>query len=105
MFASSSYKLSTAHYLLIYFVVAIHSKQVGSYSKSSNQNNFRCGRNSSSNNFTLDCLKKENNDMISDIKDLMEEKNDLISDLKVHISTLEKIVDNLKLVIDNINQY
>ena len=30
----------------------------------------------------FECLKKENNDIISDIKDLREEANDLISDLK-----------------------
>ena len=36
--------------------------------KSSNENNFNYGRNSSSNNFTYECVKKENNNiMISDI--------------------------------------
>ena len=38
----------------------------------------------------IDCVSKENNDMISDIKDLREETNDLISDLKDDISTLKK---------------
>ena len=53
----------------------------------------------------FECLKKENNDLISHIKDLREEVNDLISDLKDDISTLEKEVDSLKVEIDNINQY
>ena len=35
-------------------------------------------------------IKKENNDLISDIRHLREETNDLISDLKDNISTLEK---------------
>ena len=38
----------------------------------------------------FECIKKENNDMISGIKDLREKTSDLISDLKVDISTLEK---------------
>ena len=41
-------------------------------------------------NSLFECLKKENNDMISHIKDLGEETNDIISDLKVDFSTLEK---------------
>ena len=53
----------------------------------------------------FECLKKENDDIISDIKDLREEANDLISNLKDDISTLEKEVDSLKVEIDNINQY
>ena len=35
-------------------------------------------------------LKKENNDIISDLKDLREETNIWISDLKDNISMLEK---------------
>ena len=38
----------------------------------------------------FECLKKENNDIISDIKDLREEINDLVSNLKNNISTLER---------------
>ena len=53
----------------------------------------------------FECLKNENNDLISNIKDLREEVNDLISDLKDDISTLQKEVDSLKVEIDNINQY
>ena len=40
-------------------------------------------------------VKKENNDIISHIKDLREETNDFISYLKDNISTLEKKVDSL----------
>ena len=43
----------------------------------------------------FECIKKENNDMISDIKYLREETNDLISDLMADISTVEKKVDSL----------
>ena len=43
----------------------------------------------------FECLNKENNDMISDIKYLREETNDLISDLMADISTVEKKVDSL----------
>lgn len=53
----------------------------------------------------FECLKNENNDLISDIKDLRREVNDLISDLKDDISTIQKEVDSLKVEIDNINQY
>ena len=53
----------------------------------------------------FECLKNENNDLISNIKDLREEVNDLISDLKDDISTIQKEVDSLKVEIDNINQY
>ena len=38
----------------------------------------------------FESISKENNYMISDIKDLREEANDLISDLKVDISILDK---------------
>ena len=38
----------------------------------------------------FECVKKENNYMISDIKDLRKKTNVLISDLKINISTLEK---------------
>ena len=41
-------------------------------------------------NSLIECVKKENVDMISDIKDLGEETNYSISDLKVDISTSEK---------------
>ena len=50
-------------------------------------------------------VKKENNDIISHIKDLREETNDFISYLKDNISTLEKKVDSLIVEFDNINQY
>ena len=40
----------------------------------------------------FECLKKENNDLISYIKELREEVNDLISNLREDISTLEKEV-------------
>ena len=53
----------------------------------------------------FECLKKENNDLISYIKELREEVNDLISNLREDISTIEKEVDNLKVEIDNIIQY
>ena len=53
----------------------------------------------------FECLKKENDDLISYIKELREEVNDLISNLREDISTLEKEVDSLKLEIDNIIQY
>jgi len=53
----------------------------------------------------FECLKKENNDIISDIKDLGEEANDLISDLKDDVFNLDKEVDSLNVEIDNINQY
>ena len=48
---------------------------------------------------------QENNDMISDIKDLKEETNDLISDLKADTSTLDKKVDSLNVELANIIQY
>ena len=38
------------------------------------------------------CLKKEGDDIISDINDLGEENNNIISDLKDNISILEKIL-------------
>ena len=53
----------------------------------------------------FECLKKENNDLISYIKELREEVNDLISNLREDISTIEKEVDSLKVEIDNIIQY
>ena len=53
----------------------------------------------------FECVKKENNDMISYMKDLRDEKYDIIYDLKVDISTLEKKVDSLKVQFDNINHY
>ena len=43
----------------------------------------------------FECLKKDNNDMILDIKDLMAGSNDLISDLQGDISTLKNEVDSL----------
>ena len=49
--------------------------------------------------------EKENNDIISHIKDLREETNDFISYLKDNISTLEKKIDSLNVEFDNINQY
>ena len=52
----------------------------------------------------FECVKKENIEMISNIKDLREETNDLISDLKVDISTFENKVNSLNIEIDN-NQY
>ena len=45
------------------------------------------------------CVKNENNDMISEIKDLWEETNDLISDFKDDISTSEKKFDGLNVEI------
>ena len=53
----------------------------------------------------FECLKKENNDINSDIKDLREEINDLISDPSDDNKTLEKKVDSLIVEIDYINQY
>ena len=44
----------------------------------------------------FECIKKENNDMTSNIKDLREETNYLISDLKA---------DSLNVELDNINKY
>ena len=46
--------------------------------------------------FFFECVKKENNDMISNIKNLREETNYLISDLKA---------DSLNVELDNINKY
>ena len=43
--------------------------------------------------------------MISDINNLRKETNDLISDLKDDIPTLEKKFDCLNFEIDNVNQY
>ena len=40
----------------------------------------------------FDCVKKEDNDMNSDTKDLRDDTYELISDLKVDISTLEKML-------------
>ena len=51
----------------------------------------------------FECVKNKNNDMILDIKDLMEEPNDIIPDLKIDISTLQKKFDNLNVELDNIN--
>ena len=51
------------------------------------------------------CVKHENNDMISNSKDLREETYDLTSDLKQGISTLQKKVDRLIIEFDNIDQY
>ena len=42
------------------------------------------------------CVKKENNDKISDIKYLREEINDLISDLKDDVSTIEKKMTSIR---------
>ena len=42
----------------------------------------------------FECLKKENNNLISDIKDFREETNVLISVLKTDISTLKKKVQS-----------
>ena len=53
----------------------------------------------------FECLRTENNDIISDVKDLRKEMDDVISSYKDDISTLEKKVDSLKVEIDNINQY
>ena len=53
----------------------------------------------------FECVQKDNNYMISDIKDLMEETYDLISDLRVDISTIQKKVDSLNVEFHNINQY
>ena len=49
----------------------------------------------------FDCLKKENNDMISDTKALREDTYEFITDLKVDISTLEKKVVSLNIALDN----
>ena len=51
------------------------------------------------------CVKNENVNMISDIKDLREVKYHIISDLMDDISTLEKKVNRLNVKIDNINRY
>ena len=40
----------------------------------------------------FDYVKKEDNDMNSDTKDLRDDTYELISDLKVDISTLEKML-------------
>ena len=53
----------------------------------------------------FECVKKESDGMISNIKDLREETYDITSDLKYDISTLEKEVERLNIEIDNINQY
>ena len=53
-------------------------------------------------NQLFECLQKENNYIITDIKDLREETIDLISDLKNEISTSKKKKYSL---IDDINQY
>ena len=53
----------------------------------------------------FECVKKENNNMISDMKDLMEKTNDIFSDLKDDISTLEKKVDSLSVDIYDTDQY
>ena len=60
----------TGHYLLIHFVVVIHSSQDGIYS---NQviKKISCMQEIVQVITSLfECVKKENNDMISDIKDL-----------------------------------
>ena len=49
----------------------------------------------------FDCLKKENNDMISDTKALREDTYEFITDLKVDISTLEKKFVSLNIALDN----
>ena len=50
-------------------------------------------------------LSKENNDIISTIKNKRYETNDLISNLKHDISTLEKKVDSLSVKININNKY
>ena len=56
-------------------------------------------------NSLFEYVKKDNNDMISDIKDLREETKDFISNVKVDNSSLEKKVNCLNVEIDNVNQY
>ena len=53
----------------------------------------------------FECVKQENNDIISNIKGLREETYDLSSNLKEDISTLQKKIDTLKVEFDIINQY
>ena len=53
----------------------------------------------------FECVKKESDDMISNIKDLREETYDLTSDLREDITTLQKKVDALNIEFDNHNQY
>ena len=53
----------------------------------------------------FECVKKESDDMISNIKDLREETYDLTSDLREDIPTLQKKVDSLNLEYNNNNQY
>ena len=55
-----------------------------------------------SNHFLFDCVKKESNDMISDIKDIRVETNYLLFDVNVDISSLGKKVDSLNVELDNI---
>ena len=43
----------------------------------------------------FECVKKESDDMISNIKDLREETYDITSDLREDITTLQKKVDSL----------
>ena len=45
----------------------------------------------------FECVKKESDDMISNIKDLREETYDLTSDLREDITTLQKKVDSLSI--------
>ena len=53
----------------------------------------------------FECVKKENNYIISDIEDSREKINYLISDLRVDISTVEKKIDSSIVEINIINQY
>ena len=53
----------------------------------------------------FECRKKENNDIISDTKNLREETYDIISDAKHYISTLKKKIVSVNVEIDIINQY
>ena len=53
----------------------------------------------------FECLKKENEYIISDINYLREKTNELIFDIKDDFSTLKKNVDRVSVENDNINQY
>ena len=53
----------------------------------------------------FECVKKESDGMISNIKELREETYDITSDLHDDITILQKKIDSLNIEIDNINKY
>ena len=53
----------------------------------------------------FECVKKESDAMILNIKDLREETYDITSDLHDDITILQKKIESLNIEIDNINKY